>query len=286
MFSYDEEFKRRNATLPPGFGNDADSFNASFICSDEDFLSRVLIRPRVVATIHAFINACVPKTEIIVPETWDLCTESETFDCNSILKYTLSCQAARQLPNCRNWSAPAPPPCGLNQMMDHSEGVLLLVGILLLGILIGLASTVAVCLIFPKIHSWMLSKVQTTVEISRERSFKTHYSDIDDEKVVRIQQRPSNDMALYSVSNINSNYSGDTSPEYEPGDILYNSGQSDQYEKLSRGAGGQLSKKYDALNNEDREPNISEGEHTADKTPTEYDDQKENAANYFILEKT
>ena len=40
---------------------------------------------------------------------------------------------------------------------------------------------------FMLVFSWMLSKVQTKVEISRERSYKTHYSDIDEEKVtVRI----------------------------------------------------------------------------------------------------
>ena len=54
--------------------------------SDSDFLSLHVIKPRVVATIHAFINECVPKTEDILPEQWDLCIDTGHFDCNSIFK--------------------------------------------------------------------------------------------------------------------------------------------------------------------------------------------------------
>lgn len=289
MFSYDEEFAResnKTATLPPGLGEDNEDFNASIICSDQDLLSRVVVRPRVVASIHAFINACVPRTEEILPETWQLCTESETFDCEAIFNYTSMCQRSRQLPKCPTSTHPPPPaPCGLNQMMDHTDGVLMLVGILILGILIGLASTVAVCLIFPKIHSWMLSKVQTKVEISRERSYKTHYSDIDEEKVIRISQQPSNDTTLYSVSNMNSDYMGPAVTDYDSGDGLFTSGSPDQYEKLTRGTGGQVSKKYDALDNEIVEPKLNEGETTV-QSPAQYEAVKDNSPTYFILEKT
>ena len=50
----------------------------------------------------------------------------------------------------------APARCGIEQMVDQTEGLLLLIGILLLGILIGVASAVAVCLICPKIHRYFL----------------------------------------------------------------------------------------------------------------------------------
>ena len=58
-----------------------------------------------------------------------------------------------------------PPRCGLGQMIDTSDGLFVLVFVLVLGILIGLASNIAICLIFPKIHRYTIDpylyRVQT-----------------------------------------------------------------------------------------------------------------------------
>lgn len=206
--------------------NDRQEFNASLVCRSQDDL----FKSRVVATVHTFLDACVPSSKTILSDSWDLCTPTGTFDCTDVLKYTSICQFAKQSTRCSSPIPPSPPArCGIEQMVDQTEGLLLLIGILLLGILIGVASAVAVCLICPKIHSWMHSKLQTKIEITREMSYDTDYTDIDDRMVGAIPDYQSSDMALYSVSNISSNSSDYTGSDYDTTNMLHSPRQRDQY---------------------------------------------------------
>ena len=45
-----------------------------------------LFKSRVVATVHTFLDACVPSSKTILSDSWDLCTPTGTFDCTDVLK--------------------------------------------------------------------------------------------------------------------------------------------------------------------------------------------------------
>ena len=100
-------------------------------------------------------------------------------------------------------------------------------------------------------------------------------------QIQQISEQTPNELALYGVSNINSDYSGS---DYELGDILCNTRQKGHYEQLRRGVDGQLSKKYDALNEDCLQNPTSENDNEV-TSPKVYEDQN-TVPNYFVLEKT
>ena len=88
------------------------------------------------------------------------------------------------------------------------------------------------------------------------------------------------------MTNLNSNYSGQPVSDYELGDTVQDSGEAEQYEKLKRGVGAQLSRKYDALSGESLQNSNKNSTSVTEHSPKLYEDKEELEENYFVLEKT
>ena len=85
---------------------------------------------------------------------------------------------------------------------------------------------------------------------------------------------------------MNSNYSGQPVSEYELGDTVQDSGEAEQYEKLRRGVGAQLSRKYEALSGESLINLKKNSTSVTENSLKMYEDKEDNEGNYFVLEKT
>ena len=88
------------------------------------------------------------------------------------------------------------------------------------------------------------------------------------------------------MTNLNSNYSGQPVSDYELGDTVQDLGEAEQYEKLRRGVGAQLSRKYDALSGESLINLNKNSTSVPEHSQKMYEDKVDNEGNYFVLEKT
>ncbi|XP_045165695.2 uncharacterized protein LOC123529432 [Mercenaria mercenaria] len=174
-------------TLKKGF----DDFHEDTVCSNTDFVVRHLVRPAVEATFHAYIRNCTPKSEQILVNQWSLCTPEHDFNCESVYSYTSQCKSYRESSHC-GYTTTTSKSSSMDRLMEDSSGVLLLVGLVFIGVLLGVASTVAVCLMCPQTHRWANSKLRNTPEYeakTRASVTSDYYTAIHDNNVT-LQLRP------------------------------------------------------------------------------------------------
>lgn len=195
--------------------------NVQIVCRSTEFLVRHVITPAAEATIQAYIQNCTSEFDPYLPDRWFLCSDGDEFNCDPIHKYVQQCKTNS---NKQRLICGAECPVSLAQAMSEPSVVLLLVGLLVTGIILGVLSTVIVCLMCPTTYKWATDKLQCFGFATKvQEPLQCGYYAADRQARNNLQARELTEKGASSQSNKHSDF-GD--PTYLDSDFHNNSSAS------------------------------------------------------------
>lgn len=252
-------------------------FEIENICRSVEFVARHVIGPVAEATILAYFKNCTPEFKPFLPDPWFLCTPEHDFNCEPLQKFTRQCKAQGEAGDHTTVN-----PEVSEDIMREGTGVLLLLTSLILGVLLGVVSTIIVCVLCPNTHKWTLAKLQSckpSAKNDRKCLCSEHYAAVDEQKdCVDLKPQVSNEDHSQRIQFRRACKDGDMNNtpalitmSHNPGSQFDTSGNGaiSVYETVSNGCTRSQSHKYADIGPVSPLSTTSESEHA-----------------YFVLQKT